>query len=253
MAADIRLVPCLSDNYAVILRDPDSGAVVVVDAPEAAPIIAALDKEGWTPATILVTHRHEDHVAGVPALKQRYGAEVIAPPEAAHVGADRVVHDGDTLMLGSMEVKVIATPGHTNGHVSYWFPKEALLFAGDTMFVMGCGRVLEGRPATLWDSLKKLRALPPETKVFVGHEYTQSNARFALTVDGGNQALRTRAEAVDETRAAGKPTVPTTIAEEIATNPFLRADTAEVAANVGMRGRDPAEVFAELRERKNRG
>lgn len=255
MPVDIRLVPCLQDNYAVILRDANSGAVIVVDAPEAAPIAAALDAEGWRPTHVLITHKHDDHIAGVPELRRRYSPTVIASPTVAQLidGADEIVRDGDTVTLGRLKAKVIATPGHCDDHVSYVLPDEALAFVGDTMFVMGCGRVLEGKPAVLWESLKKLRALPPETRVYCGHEYTLSNARFAVRVDPDNAALKERLAEVEAMRARGEPTLPTTIGEEIATNPFLRADRSEVAAAVDMAGADPAAVFAEIRERKNRG
>jgi hydroxyacylglutathione hydrolase len=256
MPVDIRLVPCLQDNYAVLLRDEESGAVAVIDAPEAAPIIGALDEAGWQLTHILVTHRHDDHVAGIPELRRRYGPVVIVPEEAAGlVGGppDRVVHEGDEIEVGTLRAEVIDTPGHTNGHISYWFRDDDLLFVGDTLFVMGCGRVTEGKPAVLWESLKKLRALPPRTRAWCGHEYTLSNARFAVKVDPDNAKLKARLAAVERLRAAGQPTMPTTIGEEIETTPFLRADHAEIAETVGMAGRDPAEIFAEIRERKNRG
>lgn len=255
MPVDIRLVPCLQDNYAVILRDANSGAVIVVDAPEAKPIIAALETEGWRPTHLLLTHKHDDHIAGVPELRSRYSPTIVASPTVAKLigGADEIVRDGDTVTLGRLEAKVIATPGHCDDHISYLIADEALAFVGDTMFVMGCGRVLEGEPAVLWESLKTLRALPPETTVYCGHEYTLSNARFAVRVDPDNAALKARLETVEAKRARGEPTLPTTIAEEIATNPFLRADRPEVAAAVGLAGADPAVVFGELRERKNRG
>jgi hydroxyacylglutathione hydrolase len=255
MPVDIRLVPCLEDNYAVLVRDQNSGAVIVVDAPEASPIVAALDAEGWQPTHLILTHAHADHIAGLPELRRRYAPTVIASAETAARagGADEIVRDGETVTLGRLAAKVIATPGHCPDHVSYWFADDALLFSGDALFVMGCGRVVEGSPAVLWDSLKKLRALPPETRVWCGHEYTLSNARFAVRVDPDNAALKERLAEVEAVRERGEPTLPTTIGEEIATNPFLRADRPEIAAAVGMAGADPAAVFAEIRERKNRG
>jgi len=252
MALEIRLVPCLSDNYAVILRDPASGAVMVVDAPEAAPIERALDAEKWKLTHILVTHHHGDHVQGIPALKQKYGATVIGPQEAAKTGMlDQTVGDRDTVKVGGLEARVIETPGHTAGHIIYVFDREPLLFAGDTLFAIGCGRAIERPAAVLWQSLLKFRDLPGETKMYCGHEYTLANARFAVTVDPKNAALQARLAAVEKTRAAGKPTLPSTMAEERATNPFLRADDPAIAAAVGMKGADPAAVFTEIRERKN--
>lgn len=250
MAVDIRLVPCLSDNYAVILHDGD--VTVLIDAPEAAPIEKALDAEGWKLSHILITHHHSDHVDGIPALKKKYGARVIGPRDDGEIPMiDEKVGDGDKVSLGGMTARVLETPGHTAGHIVYIFDKENLLFAADTLFVLGCGRAFEKPAAVLWQSLLKLRHLPGDMKLYCGHEYTLGNARFAVTVDPKNTALKERLAAIEAARAAGKPTVPSTLAEEYATNPFMRADSPDVAEAVGMKGADPAAVFTELRERKN--
>jgi hydroxyacylglutathione hydrolase len=252
MAVEIRLVPCLSDNYAVLMRDGASGKVVLIDAPEAAPIERVLDAEGWKLSDILVTHHHGDHVQGIPALKQRFGAKVTGPQEATKAGMlDQIVGEGDSVRAGELNARVIETPGHTAGHIVYVFDGEKLLFAGDTLFAIGCGRAIERPASVLWQSLLKIRDLPGDMKVYCGHEYTLANARFAVTVDPTNAALKARLAEAEKTRAAGKPTLPTTMAEERATNPFLRADTAAVAEAVGKKGADPAAVFTEIRERKN--
>ena len=254
MAAEVRLVPCLSDNYAVLLRDPASGAVAVIDVPDADAVIAALEAEQWKPTHILVTHKHADHIQGIPAVKARYGAKVIGPrAEASAIPTlDVQVSEPDTVEVGGLRAKVFDTPGHTAGHICYWFEQEKLLFAADTLFALGCGRAIEKPAAVLWDSLLKLRQLPDDTVVYCGHEYTLTNARFSLTVDPNNAALKARAAAVEKTRAAGKPTIPSTLGEEKATNPFLRADDPAIAEAVGMKGADPAAVFTEIRERKNK-
>jgi hydroxyacylglutathione hydrolase len=254
MAADIRQFLVGSDNLGVLLHDPASGATASIDAGDEAAILGALDAAGWTLTHILVTHHHGDHIVAVQGLKSRTGARVIGPArDASRIpGLDEEVAEGDRVSVGTLAAVVLETPGHTSGHIAYHFPAEKLLFAGDTLFAMGCGRLFEGSPAQMWASLQKLAALPPDTQVYCGHEYTQSNARFALTVDGGNAALVERARAVDETRRAGRFTIPTTIGLERATNPFLRAGDPAVAAAVGLAGHAPVEVFAELRERKNR-
>jgi hydroxyacylglutathione hydrolase len=253
MAVDVRLVPCLSDNYAVIVRDAASGAVFVVDAPDADPIINVLDAEKWKLTHILVTHKHGDHIQGIPALKQRYHAKVIGPrAEAGEIPTlDQKVGEPDVVEVGSLRARVFDTPGHTAGHICLWFEKEKLLFSADTLFALGCGRPFERPASVLWQSLLKLRKLPDDTRIYCGHEYTLSNARFSVTVDPGNGALKARLAEVEKMRAAGKPTVPSTMAEEKATNPFLRADDPAIAAAVGMKGADPSAVFTEIRERKN--
>ncbi|WP_181704611.1 hydroxyacylglutathione hydrolase [Chthonobacter rhizosphaerae] len=253
MPPDVDLIPCLADNYAVLLHDPASGATLLVDAPEEAPIAAALDRRGWTLTHILITHHHGDHVGGLKALKARSGATVIGPAaEASRIdGLDRTVADGDRFDAGPWPVQVIATPGHTLGHVAYHLPTAGVAFTGDTLFSLGCGRVFEGTLEAMWGSLDRLRALPQETVVYCGHEYTASNARFALSVDPANEALRARAAEVEALRAAGRPTLPTTIAAELAANPFLRADDPALAAVVGLPPGDPAAVFAALRRRKD--
>ena len=252
MAADIRLVSCLSDNYAVILHDPAGDATAVIDAPDAAPIERALDTAGWKLTHILVTHHHPDHVQGIAALKKR-GAIVIGPRgEADKIPAlDQAVGENGRVTLGNLAAKVIETPGHTAGHISYWFEGERLLFAGDTLFALGCGRPFERPAPVLWESLKKLRALPDDTRLYCGHEYTLANARFSVTVDPKNRALKERLAVIEAQRAKNEPTLPSTLKEERATNPFLRADDPAIAEAIGMKGADPAAVFTELRERKN--
>ncbi|HVV93382.1 MAG TPA: hydroxyacylglutathione hydrolase [Hyphomicrobiales bacterium] len=252
MAVEIRLIPCLTDNYAVLLHDPASGATAVVDAPEAAPIEAVLDKEGWRLSTILVTHHHHDHTGGIEALVRRFHPEVVAPAgEAAKIPAvTRTVKEGDCVSAGGADATVIETPGHTLGQINYFFDRERLLFGGDTLFTLGCGRVIEGDPDMMWRSLDKLRRLPGDTRLYCGHEYTEANARFALSVDPDNARLKARAEAVRAARGRGEPTVPATLAEELDTNPFLRPEA--LAAAVGLAGAAPAKVFAEIRGRKDR-
>jgi hydroxyacylglutathione hydrolase len=200
-----------------------------------------------------VTHKHGDHIEGIPELKRRYGATVIGPrAEAGSIPTlDKQVAEPDTVEVGSLRAKVFDTPGHTAGHICYWFEKEKLLFSADTLFALGCGRAFERPASVLWDSLLKLRKLPDDTTVYCGHEYTLSNARFSVTVDPDNKALKDRLAAVEKARAANQPTVPSRLGDEKATNPFLRADDPAVAAAVGMQGKDAAAVFTELRERKN--
>jgi hydroxyacylglutathione hydrolase len=255
MPAELRQFLCASDNFGVLMHDTQTGATAAIDACEAGPIQAALDAAGWTLTHILVTHHHADHTAGIAALKARHGARVIGPERERDriPGLDATVREGDRVKVGNLEAVVIDTPGHTAGHIAYHVPAERLLFAGDTLFSVGCGRILEGTPAQMWQSLSKLAALPDDTVVYCGHEYTLSNARFALGVDGSNPALQERAREVELLRAENRFTLPTTIGREKATNPFLRAGRPELAEAVGMGGQPAEAVFAELRERKNRG
>jgi hydroxyacylglutathione hydrolase len=243
----------LSDNYAAILRDSASNMVAVVDAPEVGPIVKALDDAKWKLTHILVTHKHADHIQGIPELKERYGAKVIGPrAEASQIPTlDVQVGEPDTIEVGSLRARVFDTPGHTAGHICYWFDKEKLLFSADTLFALGCGRPFERPAPVLWESLLKLRRLPDDTVVYCGHEYTLANGRFSVTVDPKNAALKARLAQIEKARAANKPTVPFTLGEDRATNPFLRADEPSVAEAIGMAGADPAAVFTELRERKN--
>ena len=254
MAAQTYLFPCLKDNFGVLLHDPESGATAAIDAPEAEPVEAALKKTGWRLTDILVTHHHADHTAGIGPLKAHHKCRIVAPKnEAQRISpVDEKVGEGDIVRVGSIEGRVIETPGHTAGHVSYFFPADKLAFVGDTLFSIGCGRVIEGTPEMMWQSLLKLRSLPDDTRFYCGHEYTDANIRFAKTIEPNNKALTARAAEVAEQLAAGKPTVPTTIGAEKAENPFLRADVPEVAKAVGLAESPPWRVFAEIRERKNR-
>lgn len=254
MAAQTHLFLCLKDNYGVLIHDPETGATAAIDAPQAAPVEAALAQTGWTLTDILVTHHHADHTDGIVELKDRHRCRVTAPrAEAARIPAvDATVGEGDTIRVGGLTARVIDTPGHTSGHIAYAFEREKILFAGDTLFSIGCGRVIEGTPAMMWQSLLKLRALPDDTKVFCGHEYTEANIRFALTIEPDNKALIARAEEARRQIAAGQPTIPTTIGEEKRANPFLRADLPELAAAVRLAGHPADQVFTEIRERKNK-
>ena len=246
---------CLTDNYGVLAHDPATGATASIDAPEAGPILAALKEKGWTLTHLLVTHHHADHVQGAPELKAKFPSLTIVGPakEAARIPfLDTLVGEDDSVRVGSLAAKVIETPGHTLGQVNYHFEDEAVAFCGDTLFSLGCGRAFEAPYAVLWSSLVKLAALPGETQVFCGHEYTQANGRFALTIEPDNPVLKARVEEVARLRAEKRPTLPTTIAAELAANPFLRAEKPSVQAAVGMLGADPAAVFAALRARKDR-
>lgn len=233
MPITVTALPCLSDNYAWLLQAPD-GRVAVCDPGEAGAVIKALDAMGKSLGLILLTHHHGDHVDGVPALVERYGAKVLGAKADAHrlPKLDIVVEPGQTVDVFGEPMQVLASDGHTRGHVALYFPTGGFVLCGDTLFSLGCGRLLEGTAAEMFDSLQALAALPPETLVCCGHEYTQSNARFALTVEPDNAALQARAKQVDALRAEGKATVPTTIGEELATNPFLRAKDVETLARI---------------------
>jgi hydroxyacylglutathione hydrolase len=254
MPAQIHLFPCLSDNFGVLLHDPATGATAAIDAPETAAVEAALQKTGWKLTDILVTHHHADHTDGIPDLKKKYNCRVVAPrAEASRIAnVDETVGEGDTVKVGSLSSKVLETPGHTSGHISYYFAADKLAFVGDTMFSIGCGRVIEGTMPMMWQSLDKLRQLPDDTQVYCGHEYTLANIRFALTIEPDNAALQSRAQEAEQQRAAGQPTIPVTIGAEKAANVFIRADVPSVAASLGMAGKSAADVFGEIRERKNR-
>jgi hydroxyacylglutathione hydrolase len=254
MSVEVRQFTCLSDNFGLLLRDQTTGAVASIDAPEAGVIAAELRRNGWTLTDILLTHHHTDHIQGVPGLKALYPQARVVGPSKDRLrlpGLDLEVREGDMVSVGSAEAQVIEAPGHTTGHILYHFAEAEILFVGDVLFSLGCGRVFETPMEVMYDSLQKLVELPPQTRVYCGHEYTQANARFASTVDPRNLLLAERAREVDALRGAGKATLPTTIALELATNPFLRTDAPEVGKAMGMENQDPECVFAELRRRKN--
>ncbi len=230
-------IPILSDNYAWLVRDEATGAVAVVDPADPTPVAAAIDAAGGRLDLILLTHHHEDHVAGTDDIRARYGAQVVGAAADAHrlPRLDQAVVEGDTVTLGDGTARVIDTPGHTRGHIAYFFADGAVLLCGDTLFSLGCGRLLEGTAADMFSSLHKLAALPPETLVCCGHEYTLSNARFALHADPNNAALQAFAERAQKQRDAGQPTVPSRLGDELQANPFLRAK--DVATLADLRAR----------------
>jgi hydroxyacylglutathione hydrolase len=251
---EIERLPLLSDNYAWLLLDPDTGASGVVDPGEAAPVLARLEALGRGLDWILATHHHGDHIGGSRELKARTGCRMAGPrADAGRIpGLDVLLAEGDRFSFGSREAEVIETPGHTRGHITFWFAADRALFCGDTLFALGCGRLFEGDAATMWRSLGKLKALPDDALVHCGHEYTQSNARFALSVDPANPDLRARAAEIDTLRARGEPTVPSRLGVERRTNPFLRPDDPAIRAGLGMAGASDAEVFGAIRARKDR-
>jgi hydroxyacylglutathione hydrolase len=255
----IERVHCLQDNYSWLLRDPASGAVAVVDPAETGPVVEALRRLGWTLTHVLNTHHHDDHTGGNLALKARYGATVVGAAADAHriPGIDVALRDGETYSLGgaagAATLTCYDTPGHTAGHVTLHFPASKALFPGDTLFSLGCGRLFEGTPAQMWASLSKFAGMPDDTRVYCAHEYTASNARFAASIDPQNARLAAMKAAIDAARAAGEPTVPSLLGDERAANPFLRAESCELRAALGVApGAPDAEAFAAIRAAKDR-
>lgn len=253
MPVEIRMFRCLSDNVGVLLHDTETGATATIDAPEADAVSNMLSQTGWTLSDILVTHEHADHIQGIPTLVERTGARVTGSEIVARaVKVDREVGEGSSIDVGSLSAAVRATPGHAAGHVIYHFPEHHIAFVGDVLFVMGCGRILPGgTPEQLWGSLEKVAALPDQTRIWGGHDYTLSNARFAMHVDPDNAALRARLAEAEAAKASGRFWGETDLASEKATNPFLRAGEPALAKSAGLPGASPLQVFARLREMKN--
>lgn len=251
-AVELVVVPCLRDNYAFLVHNSKTQQTALIDAPEAAPIQAELDARGWTLTDILITHHHNDHIDGVAAL--RGNARVIGGKADARrlPDLDLAVTEGDEIAVCDQRTHILDVSGHTIGHIAYHMPDAGLVFTADSLMALGCGRLFEGTPAQMWDSLQKLRALPDDTLVCSGHEYTESNARFAVSLDPDNPDLISRIKRIDAARAAGKPTVPSTLTEEKRTNPFLRADVPEFKAALGMNDASAVDVFAFARSRKDK-
>lgn len=253
MPLDIVTIPCLADNYAFLAHDPATGSTTLVDIPEAEPILTALRERGWTLDQILITHHHWDHIGGLEEVLAVHKAKVVgAKADASRLPPlDVQVAEGDTVTIGQEEGTVIDVSGHTIGHVAFHFPVSKVVFTADSLMALGCGRVFEGTHPQMWDSLSKLAALPRDTLVCSGHEYTAANGRFAITIDPENAALRQRITDIDTARAAGVPTVPSLLGLECDTNPFLRAADPAIAAHLNMSGAEPGAVFSEIRSRKD--
>jgi hydroxyacylglutathione hydrolase len=247
-------IPCLADNYAYLIHDPSSGRTAVVDVPDAEPILAALRGRGWSLTDILITHHHDDHIQGVEPLRAVTGAMVHGAAADAHrlPRLDLALTEADIFSFGGDRARVIAVPGHTVGHIAFHFPASGLAFTADSLMSGGCGRLFEGTAAQMQASLAKLAALPPETLICSGHEYTTSNLRFAATLEPGNARLMSRIAEVAARRAAGRPTVPVPLGTELETNPFLRAHLPALKSAVGLPDADDATVFAEIRARKDK-
>ena len=250
---DIHQFPCRTDNFGVLVHHNATGATASIDAPDAAEVERQLVKRGWQLTHIFTTHHHGDHTEGNLALQRVFGCQIIGPAgEADRVpGIQQKVGGGDSFSFAQRTVSVLDTPGHTKGHIAYHIASDYLAFVGDTLFSMGCGRILEGSAEEMWASLDRLRKLPGFTQIHCGHEYTLANAKFGLSVEPGNKALRQKAESVAQQRERGEMTLPVTIAEECKTNVFLRPESAEIRETLGMEKASNAAVFAELRRRKD--
>ncbi|MEM7412801.1 MAG: hydroxyacylglutathione hydrolase [Myxococcota bacterium] len=250
---EIHQFGCLSDNYGFLVHDADAGLTACIDTPDAGPTLAALDAKGWSLTHIWNTHWHPDHTGGNLELREKTGCAILGPRNESEriPGIQTELTEGSRFDFGAHPVRVFDVPGHTSGHIAYYLPDDAVAFVGDTLFALGCGRLFEGTAEQMWHSLGKLMALPPETVVYCAHEYTQANARFALSVDPENEALAERSKEIDALRDQGVATVPTTIGAELATNPFLRAEDSGLQRALGMEGADPVSVFAETRKRKD--
>ena len=253
MPVEIVTIPCLSDNYAYLIRDEGSGQVALVDAPEEAPIKAALTERGWRLDQIWITHHHGDHTDAVPALVAEHSAKTVGheKDKARLPALDVPVNEGDTVTLGQTKARVIDVSGHTIGHIAFILDEAKAAFTADSLMALGCGRVFEGTHAMMWESLSKFLTLPDDVMVYSGHNYGKANGAFALSVDPGNQALKDRIAAIAAADAKGAPIVPSSMAEERATNPFLRATAPEVKAHIDLPGSDDAIAFAEIRRRKD--
>lgn len=254
MPLDLVTIPCLKDNYAYLIHDAETGETAVIDVPEAAPILRALQHRKWKLSEIWITHHHGDHIDGVAELRAATGAMVVGAAADAHrlPPLDLALPDEGAFTIGRTAVETFPVPGHTVGHIAFSLPTGKLVFTGDSLMSAGCGRLFEGTPAQMWASLQRIAKLHPDTLVCSGHEYTTSNIRFALTLEPQNAALISRSKRVAAAREDDRPTVPVTLSEELATNPFLRAHRAELKTAIGLPDASDAEAFAEIRARKDR-
>ncbi len=253
MTLEIITIPCLADNYAFLLHDADNKITALVDAPESYPIDRVLEANGWNLDMILITHHHADHIDGIDELRDKYGAKVIGAKADAHrlPALDQMVSEGDSVVVGGCEGKVFDVSGHTVGHIAFHFPDAKAVFTADSLMALGCGRLFEGTAEMMWESLSKLSALPQDTLVYSGHEYTMSNAKFALTIEPDNSELQTRSAKLALDRSNDIASVPSLLSLELETNPFLRANLPEVKTAIGMQDATDVEVFAEIRSRKD--
>jgi hydroxyacylglutathione hydrolase len=253
LALIVDVFPARSDNFGYLVHDEATGRTAAIDAPEAAAIRTALEHRGWTLTDIFITHHHIDHVEAIAELKAAFGTRVVGPAAEADKieGLDELVKDGDTVTLGDTSFAVMETPGHTLGHIVFYNAAGGHLFSADALFSLGVGRMFEGTPGPMWEGVKRLRDLPDETLVYCGHEYTESNARFALSIDPDNEALKARAAEVTALRKAARPTIPFNLGEDKKANPFMRADAPELARHYGLEGAEPGEIFAAIRKGKD--
>ena len=254
MSFELITIPCLSDNYAFLAHDEESNKTLLVDVPEAAPIQKVLEQTGWELTDVILTHHHADHVQGLDALCRSHPARIIGAAADQHrlPPLDLAVSEGDFIEIGSQRGEVFDVSGHTLGHIAVHFKSAKILFTADSLMALGCGRLFEGSPPQMWESLSKLIALDPECLVCSGHEYTAANARFALTIEPQNTELQRRAQSISDRRAQNLPTVPSTLGEELSTNPFLRPDSLDIRNNLRMQNATDAQVFAEIRSRKDK-